>query len=152
MWLNSGGPDATCANIDQGNFETIYQRFHIQDATQISGAHILVFGEMKKGKRDKKFVLISDPNNFTACLPEKRPCDIAAKCADDRTTGNTTDIYYSLGRVEIKQNNTLCESDYRDLRIVIASITDVNLELSQFINQNVTIDDADRSTIDFMLD
>lgn len=72
MWLNSGGPDAACANADVRHFDTIYQRFNIQNAAEISGSHILVFGELKKGKRDKKFVLINDPNNFTVKFPQRR--------------------------------------------------------------------------------
>jgi hypothetical protein len=72
MWLNSGGPDSACANVDQIYFETIYQRLDIQNAAKISGSHILVFGELKKGRRDKKFVLITDPNNFTVKFPYRR--------------------------------------------------------------------------------
>lgn len=150
MWLNSGGPDSTCANIDQSNFETIYQRFDIQNAAEISGAHILVFGELKKGKNsNKKFVLVNDPCNFTVYLPEKKTQAAVAKYVDNRSTRS---ISGPLGKIEIKPDNTLCESDYRDLSVVIASITDVNLELSQFINNNVSIDDAERSNINFMLD
>jgi hypothetical protein len=32
-------------------------------------SHILVFGELKKGRRDKRFDFIADPNNFTVKLP-----------------------------------------------------------------------------------
>lgn len=70
MWLNAGGPDCPCANLDEEHFQTVYQRFDVQSAADMSGSHILVLGELKLSKsKNKKFVLISDPGNFTMIKP-----------------------------------------------------------------------------------
>lgn len=70
MWLNTGGLNAPCANLDAEYFQTIYQRFQIQTAAEMSGSHILVVGDLKASKAsNKKFVLITDPDNFTMIKP-----------------------------------------------------------------------------------
>ncbi len=70
MWLNAGGLNTPCANLDEEHFQTVYQRFNIQTAAEMSSSHVLVFGELKVSKsKNKKFVLITDPDNFTMIKP-----------------------------------------------------------------------------------
>ena len=70
MWLNAGGLKMPCANIDEEYFQTVYQRFGVQSAAEMSCSYILVFGELKISKsKNKKFVLITDPDNFTMIKP-----------------------------------------------------------------------------------
>ncbi len=70
MWLNAGGADCPCANLDKSHFQTVLDRFEVQEASGLSGSHILVFGELKVSKsKSKKFVLITDPDKFTLIKP-----------------------------------------------------------------------------------
>lgn len=72
MWMNVGGPGTPCVNLDEEHFQTVYQRFQVQEATELSGSHILVCGELKVSRtKNKKFILISNPDNFTLILPPR---------------------------------------------------------------------------------
>ncbi len=138
MWLNSGGPDDACANLDKSYFDTVYQRYNIKDETEITGANILVFGELKKSKiKDKKFVLITDPDNFTLQMPVKKTGTTAAGSAP---------------ATKIVVVNKTSNSECKELYELIASITDVNMELAQYIQEYVKMENAVRADIDSIQD
>jgi len=46
----------------------------------------------------------------------------------------------------------LCESDYKELSVLIASIADVNMELAQYIQEYVKMDNVVSADIDSMQD
>lgn len=69
LWFNSGGRDNMSALLDQRYFQDIAHRFNIDDVTEIDGAYILIFGELKRARNTgKKYVQITSPSYFTLRL------------------------------------------------------------------------------------
>jgi len=68
LWFNSGGWEDLSVLLDQSHIEATFQRFHIEDMEEISGAYILVFGDLRVSANGMKYVEISDPARFTLRL------------------------------------------------------------------------------------
>lgn len=146
MWLNTGGPHAPCANLDKKYFETIYQRFNITDAAEISGGHILVFGELKKGKNsDKKFVLISDPSNFTLRLSDRKS---ELNTADRVTVGASQKQQYSK---EGSVQKPLSKLDIMEMCESVDTIAELTFKLRKDIAKHIRRDNPDYGIIDFQI-
>jgi hypothetical protein len=64
LWFNSGGVDDMSVFLDARHKEAFYEMYGDPEVT-VSGAYMLVFGELKRTQTGKKIVEITDPGHFT---------------------------------------------------------------------------------------
>lgn len=70
LWFNPGGEDDMSVLLDERYIGEVFQLFNIVAPSQIAGAHLLVFGKLKRAQiNGKRFVQITDPRLFTLRLP-----------------------------------------------------------------------------------
>lgn len=65
LWLNSGMPEHMSVLLDDQLAEEFYQRYPVDNMSELEGAHILVFGTLLHARRrGKLYVHVTDLNNF----------------------------------------------------------------------------------------
>lgn len=67
LWLNSGMPENMSVLLDDQLAEEFYQRYPVDNMSELEGSHILVFGTLLQARRrGKLYVHVTDLNNI--CL------------------------------------------------------------------------------------
>ena len=68
LWFNTGGRNDVSLCLKEEYVDELWARYGISDVEDMAGAYMLVFGEIRSSKNDKKYIAMDGPAHLTIRL------------------------------------------------------------------------------------